>query len=124
MESQREVERKYKKLLKDVATEEFYTKVDLTNRVNCYSCKCGHITKTIDIDSGVTPFYFSCDKCGEMATSSFYKDIAPSQLPTHEWYRPTLKQVLKMRRIVWEGLLDHVLQGGLDSRKIVSPPNP
>lgn len=116
MESQREVERKYKQLIHDVATKDFY-KVDLSNRVNCYVCtKCKHITKTKDIDSGVTPFMHSCEVCGETAHSTFYKDIAPHLQPTQEWYRPTLEQVLKMRKK--EGLLDHILQGGLDVRVI------
>lgn len=114
--STREVERKYNKLLKDVATKDFY-KVDLSNRVNCYVCQtCKLITKTIDIDAGVTPFMHTCEHCGEVAYSTFYKDIAPYIKPTQEWYRPTLKQCLKMRNK--QGLLDHILQGGLDVRKI------
>jgi hypothetical protein len=46
---------------------------------------------------------FRCEKCKGTAYSSFFKDIAPNQDPTIEWYRPTLKQVLKMRKaqIVW-----------------------
>lgn len=116
MESQRSVERKYQKLMEDVATKDYY-KIDLTNRVNCYVCSCGRITKTKDVDAGVTPFMFNCEKCGGEARSTFYKDIAPDQQPTIEWYRPTLKQVLKMRNK--PGMLDHILQGGLDDRKIV-----
>ena len=119
MRSVRDVTREYNKLIEDVKTNEFY-KIDLTNRVNCYTCSCGHITKTIDVDAGVTPFMNTCEKCNEIANSSFFKDIAPNQTPTHEWYRPTLKQVLKMRAKE-DGLLDHVLQGGLDYRKRVLP---
>lgn len=115
MISQREVERRYSKLLNEVQTNDFYTKVDLSNRVNCYVCKCGHVTKTKDVDSGVTPFMFSCEKCGGTATSTFFKDIAPDQQPTFEWYRPTLKKVLKMRKN--EAMLEHILLGGLESRK-------
>jgi hypothetical protein len=116
MKSQRQIEREYNKLLKDVATSEFY-EADLTNRVNCYTCqKCGHITKTKDVDSGVIPFMFRCEKCNEVAYSSFFKDIAPDQVPTFEWYRPTLKETLKMRKD--EGQLDHILKGGLDYRKV------
>jgi len=116
MKSQREVIRKYEKLLQDVATKDFY-KIDLTNRVNCYTCQsCSGITKTKDVDAGVTPFMHSCVYCGQTAYSSFYKDIAPSIKPVQEWYRPTLAQCLKMRSD--EGLLEHVLNGGLDVRKI------
>ena len=118
MQSQREIEKKYNKLLHEVKTKDFYTSIDLTNRVNCYRCGCGHITKTKDVDAGVTPFMHRCEKCGATAYSTFYKDIAPDQQPTQEWYRPTLKQVLKMRKNPRE--LHHILMGGLDVRKCVS----
>jgi hypothetical protein len=86
------------------------------NRVNCYFCKkCGHITKTVDIDAGVTPFMHECEKCGELAISSFYKDIAPNSSPTQEWYRPTLEESLKIKS---DGLLRHIFSGGLNIRKI------
>lgn len=109
-----EIERKYKQLLEDVENNEFY-KVDLTNRVNCYVCSCGHITKTKDVDPGVTPFLHDCEKCGQMAKSTFYRDIAPQQQPTQEWYRPTLEEVLEIKH---DGLVDHILNGGLHLRKI------
>jgi len=116
MESKRQVEKKYNSLLKKVEIDDFY-KIDLNNRINCYVCtKCDHITKTKDIDAGVTPFKFTCEKCHGTATSSFFNDIAPNQLPTFEWYRPTLKQVLKMRKT--PGMIDHILGGGLNYRKI------
>ena len=115
MKSQREITRRYNKLLTEVETDDFQ-KIDLTNRVNCYVCKCGHITKTKDVDAGVTPAMHTCEKCNDFAHSTFYTDVAPSQKPTQEWYRPTLKQVLKMRKN--EELLEHILKGGLDVRKV------
>lgn len=115
MISQREVERRYKKLMHDVENDDYY-KVDLTNRINCYVCDCGHITKTKDIDAGVTPFYFNCEKCGGMARSTFFTDIAPQQPPTFEWYRPSLEECLKMRKK--PELLEHILKGGLRYRSI------
>lgn len=115
MISQRELERKYSALLNDVATKDYY-KIDLTNRVNCYVCSCGHITKTKDVDAGITPMFFNCEKCSKSATSNFYRDIVPNQNPTIEWYRPTLKELMKKR--VNEDFIDHVLRGGLNYRKI------
>ena len=115
MISQRQIQKKYAALLKDVATNDYY-KIDLTNRVNCYKCVCGHITKTKDIGPGVTPFMHRCEKCGKMANSSFYVDIAPQQKPTEEWYRPSLKEVMKLRSDIF--LLDHIFNGGLNVRKI------
>lgn len=118
MISQGEIKRKYNRLMASVATDQFY-KTDLTNRVNCYICPdCKHITKTKDVDAGVTPFIFDCDRCSGNATSTFFKDIAPNKQPTFEWYRPTLKQLFKMKKNI--NLLDHILNGGLDHRKIVS----
>ena len=98
----------------DVQTNEYYTKVDLTNRVNCYVCPSGHITKTKDVDAGVTPMFIQCETCQAQARSSFFKDIAPDKLPTQEYYRPDLNQTLKLK----PEMLDHVLRGGLMLRKI------
>lgn len=116
MENKREIKKKYEKLIHDVKTSDYYLKIDLTNRVNCYQCKCGHITKTKDVDPGVTPFMFRCEKCNDLATSNFYKDIAPWQNPTIEWYRPTLEECLKNKNK--PAFLDHVFNGGLNDRKI------
>jgi transcription elongation factor Elf1 len=110
----KDIKKRYNKLLHDVKTKQFY-KLDLTNRVNCYVCKhCGHITKTKDIDAGVTSMFFMCENCGANATSTFYKNIAPNQQPTQEWFRPTLEQVLKMD----DEMQEHILKGGLAVRKI------
>ncbi len=119
MESQRSIERNYKKLLNDVATKDYYN-IDLTNRVNCYKCKdCNHITKTKDIDAGVTPFMHTCERCDGMAYSTFYTDIAPAQKPTQEWYRPSLIETLKYRKKEFgESMLDHIFKGGLQVREI------
>lgn len=114
--SQGEIERRYDRLMYDVKTNAYY-KIDLTNRVNCYTCQsCKHITKTIDVDPGVTPFIFTCEKCGQEAHSSFYEDIAPRQKPTFEWYRPLLKQIIKMRKK--PEMIDHIFNGGLNYRII------
>lgn len=117
MISQREIKRKYTKLMHDVKTKEFYD-IDLTNRVNCYVCDCGHVTKTKDIDAGLTPFFFDCEKCGShKAKSTFFNDIKPDCEPTIEWFRPSLEQVLKFRRKN-ELLVEHILKGGLHHRRI------
>lgn len=114
-ESVAKVTADYNKLMEDVATNDFY-KTDLTNRYNNYFCKCGHITKTKDVDPGVTPFMFTCEECGNTATSNFYNDTIPEKSHTIEWYRPDLKETLKLRKD--PGLLEHVLAGGLLDRKI------
>lgn len=110
MTSKRKVELQYKLMVARNSSD-----VD-PDRVNCYKCPaCGHITKTKDVDVGVTPFMKRCEKCDEFAYSSFYNDIAPDQEPTIEWYRPSLEEVLEIKD---EGILEHVLKGGLECRKI------
>lgn len=116
---EKEIKRRYAKLVFDVATNDFY-KIDLKNRVNCYVCKCGHVTKTIDIHAGVTPFVDTCEKCNGLANSTFYNDIKPDQKPTREWYRPELKELLH-EDYNHDGL-DHVLRGGLEVRDITPKP--
>lgn len=112
MISQREVKRRYQAMLKNHSKP-------VDNEVNCYVCeKCGHITKTIDIDDGVTPFMNECENCGELAQSTFYKDINPTVKPTIEWYRPSLEETIKMRKNP-NGEFDHVIRGGLLPRKII-----
>lgn len=113
MISQREVERRYKEMLKKVKplSEE-------EQRVNCYVCpSCNHVTKTKDVDSGTTPFMHSCEACDDFARSTFYNDVAPHLEPTQEWYRPTLAQAMKLRKN--EQHLEHILLGGLDVRPII-----
>ena len=87
------------------------------NRVNCYTCACGNVFKTIDINKGVTPFFKACDICDGLAKSSFYKDIDPELKPIGEWFRPTLKECIEMRESESD-MLEHILRGGLDYRKI------
>jgi hypothetical protein len=113
--SQREIERQYNKMLEHKSCNGQVA----PNRFNCYRCDCGHVTKTIDVDKGVTPFIFNCDKCNKHAKSTFYNDIAPHLEPTWEWYRPTLQDTIK-RRIKKPFDVDHILKGGLDYRPFKS----
>lgn len=110
--SQGEVKRKYDKMMEraePVAADKF----------NCYTCEeCGHVTKTVDIDDGTTPFFLECERCNEQAFSSFYEDIKPEQKPTWEFYRPSLDAIYKLRK--HPATLEHVLSGGLILRKIAN----
>ena len=113
--SKREVERQYNKMLK---IESLQGDVE-PNRINNYVCNsCKTITKTIDLDKGVTPFMHSCKSCNETAISTFYEDIEPRLDVVEEWYRPSLKECLKLRNK--PNVLDYVFQGGLLNRKLVS----
>ena len=108
-------EKEYNDLVKNFETSDYYRNIDLENRVNCYHCqKCGHITKTKDIDRGVIPFMRKCEKCNNLTYSSFYEDIAPLQQIAEEWYRPKYDEYKKMSI----STQNHILNGGLVSRKV------
>jgi len=92
------------------------------DRFNCYVCKeCETITKTIDVDKGTTPFFHTCSntECDGFATSTFYDDILPNENPIQEWFRPTLDETLQYFKEGNLGLVDHIINGGLDIRKII-----
>ncbi len=91
-------------------------------RTNCYLCRkpeCRHITKTLCIHEGVTPMLFHCEKCGEIAESSGFRDLVPNQKATIAWYRPTLRDVLKIRK-THPFIVEHILKGGLGHKVIGS----
>ncbi len=113
----REVSRRYFKLKHDLETSPFYISIDLTNRVNNYICTiCNYVTKTKDIDRGVTPMFHTCAHCKSRAASTMYRDTMPELEPIEEWYRPSFNEILKMRNK--PEVLEHVLMGGLLNRKI------
>lgn len=92
----------------------------MENRINVYTCKsCGHQIVTIDIEEGVTPFMIDCKICKKDATSSFYR-VPEGLVPTHEWYKPTVKELKKLyghNANLLMNMKDHVKSGGLDLRK-------
>lgn len=88
----------------------------IEGRINCYKCPDNHITRTKEIHLGITPFTHDCDICGKIAVSSLHVDISPNTDIAGEWYRPQLKQLIKLRR--FGNIVDHVLSGGLLYRKI------
>lgn len=109
------IRKRYQELISKIKSGEYYGNIDLVNRVNCYVCpSCNHITKTKDIDKGTTPFMHFCERCGELARSTFYRDILPVKQAVHAWYRPSLNETVKLKGAD----LDHVLKGGLFCRKI------
>lgn len=111
MRSVREVTKAYNEMLKMMEN-----KPEHDPKINVYSCPNGHHTITKDVDKGVTPFMHLCATCKEMAHSSFYKCDQTLE-PVEEWYRPSLEETLKLRK-KQGGMLDHILQGGLDVRTI------
>lgn len=87
---------------------------DFQGKLNVYKCeKCGREMVTIDKDAGTTPFVTICDECGAEARSAMYM-CDPNLVPEYEWYRPTLRYIIKNPMV-----MQHVLGGGLLLRKIV-----
>jgi hypothetical protein len=93
---------------------------------NIYECAKGHKTVTVDTAEGVTAFTISCPACEESgesveAFSSFYR-VPQTSKPTHEWYKPTKEDLIKLQAecqpYQFDNIMDHVNQGGLLFRKI------
>ena len=107
--------------LLDLSGSEKYRALDNTRKrdIDCYVCQnaeCGHITKTVTLVKGATPFQYTCEKCDSQAISTFGKDVAPDREPTIEWYRPSWAELTKWNAIF--GMREHVLSGGLIDRVI------
>jgi hypothetical protein len=94
---------------------------DLLARINGYVCqrptgKKPHITLTVDVDEGVTPFMIGCPDCGFDAYSMMYPRtgrIPPMSAVTHEWYSPSNEELKTLHPANFE----HVRRGGLLMRK-------
>lgn len=105
----KEIEKKYCKLTKEIESMRMY---DGRNTVDRYLCeKCGGFLHTTYKDKGVTPFTITCPMCGGIMshTQTFKKEAVPDYIEVKKWYRPTLKQTLKMS----ESSIEHILNGGL-----------
>lgn len=104
----------YKQIVSKIEDTKLF---DGRGKTNCYTCqKCGKVIKCRDIDKGTTPFMITCEKCQNMMHSSFYMDdIYINVEVSHEWYRPSLEEFVKMEI---QSEIQHVLNGGLLLRKI------
>lgn len=103
---------KYKKLVREIEKMKMY---DGRGTIDEYICdKCGNSTYTTYRDKGVTPFVMRCNKCGgDSVHRNTFPSITFDSISTiveiKEWYRPSLEETLKMK----EGMIDHILNGGL-----------
>jgi hypothetical protein len=94
---------------------------DLLARLNGYVCQRPtkskpHITLTVDVDRGVTPFMIACPVCQFDAYSMCYPrtgKIPCMEDVTHEWYAPDETEVQTLH----PANLEHVKRGGLLMRK-------
>ena len=107
--TKKQIEKKYNALVGRIEDMGIY---DGRGTVDRYECeKCGCVMHTTYKDKGVTPFATSCRECGGLMrhTKTFSKEVVPTHIKVINWYRPTLKQVLKMP----DGIVEHILNGGL-----------
>lgn len=90
-------------------------------KVNNYICQaCGGRIVTVNRVKGTTPFMVLCrvkDGCKGVMQSALYR-CDQSETPTHEWFKPSLKEAARQGK----DMLNHVRDGGLDLRPIVSVP--
>lgn len=116
MKTKSHITKLYNKLVKDIAPTEA-DKEKLNTTTIDYVCGGHHVTKTKKIDLGTIPLQIPCPTCGQTAIHMGKEsDLMPEQEPTHEWFRPTLEQVLSCQKK--PNLLEHFLNGGLDYREI------
>ncbi len=87
------------------------------NVVNQYTCTtCGSAITTIDIHQGVTPAMLVCRAtlgCEGSMDSHYYR-VDQSLTPTHEWYMPDKRELMRLS----PGMRQHVESGGLKIRPV------
>lgn len=97
--------------------------VETKGKKNAYTCGNLHSIVTIYKDSGTTPMFMGCPKCGTKMVSRM-GDINPNAEPTHEWYKPTeadWKEVeLAIDNDTINALKEHVRKGGLLYRQLTT----
>jgi protein gp37 len=86
-------------------------------RVNVYVCEDSHMTVTVDVDDGVTPFMLGCrqEGCDHFAQSSMYprgEALKRYPAPAWEWFKPSPEELRGMDA----GMREHCEMGGLDIR--------
>lgn len=82
-------------------------------KINTYTCSQGHVTVTVNKDTGTTPMMITCrtKNCGQTSRSAWY-NCEQTLHPEYEWFKPVdIKKVSKHLR-------EHVKLGGLLIRKI------
>lgn len=115
--SNKELTKKYNAMLANIEAARIY---DGRNKgVDVYICeKCGETMYTRYKDKGVTPFTTACRNKECKGTMMHEKTISEQEASRNNytvlnWVRPTLQWLDKQREKSNEGLIEHVLNGGL-----------
>jgi hypothetical protein len=95
-------------------------------KINSYTCGTGHVTITIDRAPGVTPITVPCPECMREASTANYKCDQKLQ-PTHEFYKPSNSEIVKMSETMssdeYLDMLQTLNNGCLLFRKITEVAN-
>jgi hypothetical protein len=93
---------------------------------NEYLCpKCRKMIRTVNRDSGTTPFMLKCratEGCDGFSQSNFYRKTS-NETPKYEWIAPTPEEfdqwiVDESAEQHRDSLADHVRNGGMLLRKL------
>lgn len=108
--NRKELEKRYNDLVKNEESLQVYD--GRGKGVDVYTCeKCCNKIYTVYVNKGVTPFCMPCPKCG--GTMQHTETVPLYQIPSYikiaKWICPSFKKMLKGG----EGMIDHVLNGGL-----------
>lgn len=105
----RDIQKRYKKM-----AERFQGDAD---EISCYVCdQCGLVTKVRKVERGMSPGGIECPYCRGDASLDIF-DTFPNVPVTHEWYRPSLGEVLAMADRDMAFTVNYVLNGGLIRRE-------
>ena len=105
----RDIEKRYRKMLERFKGD--------TMEISCYACEqCGQVTKVRQEVVGLTHGGIECPYCHGQANLDMF-DQLPNVSVTHEWYRPTIDEVLKMAEEDRMFSVNFVLSGGLMRRE-------
>ena len=83
--------------------QEKQQKEEKRNPINLYNCKrCGNTIITEDKDEGVTPASLPCEMfggCSDGRMWSFYYNVPPILVASHEWFKDGDSEALNIRKI-------------------------
>lgn len=101
-----EIEKRYSEMVLTIESANIY---DGRGEYDLYECdKCRNYKITLYTVKGVTPFMIRCECGGFMQHTKSYRSV-PDYIRVFRWKRPTLEETM----ILSEGLIEHVLKGGL-----------
>lgn len=105
----RDIEKRYRKIVEMFSGE--------ADEVSCYVCEqCGQVTKVRQVVKGMSPGGIECPYCHGQAGLEIF-DSFPKIPVTHEWYRPTLDEVMAMAEEDKAFTVNYILNGGLIRRE-------